>query len=604
MKKSNYLLGASLISLSMLAVACGGNDDANTEPANEGGTNNTTENVDADADADANANANADGNEGNEGNNGDATGDAPQGGIVTYGYTSPFQGILDWAHYEGQDDALALGMFNGDGLYATGEDLLPEPHLATWEWSEDNLTVTFSLEQGVMWHNGEELTANDFLFAWETIAHPDYQGPRVTNVNIIEGFDEFHAGEADTISGVEITDEYTFSVTFKQASPNSLDALWAYPMPAAHFEGVEVADMIDSDQVRRNPVGLGPYQVTNIVPGEMIEYDAFADYWQGAPNLDGVVYRIIDGAQSAELLAQGEVDIIDLTGGQAVTLEGSEDVRVEQSDRLSYSYLGFKLGHWDGEKNVMDNPKFQSKELRQAMAHAIDRQGIIDAFSEGYGTVINAPQATVSWAYPDESALNQYEYDTERAMELLAEAGYEDVNGDGFVEDPDGNEFIVNVAAMDAPADIAEPRAQYMLQNFADAGINAQLMDGQLFDFNLFYDLVEEDDPGIDVYLGAWGLAADPDPTGLWLSTDLWNYPRWVNEESDELIARGLSEEAFDIDYRIGVYQEWNQLVNEELPMIPLNSPVNLFGISNDVGGVTPYFTNAQKDLHEWYIEQ
>ncbi|AOM84657.1 oligopeptide ABC transporter substrate-binding protein [Salisediminibacterium beveridgei] len=598
MKKSRLVLPAALLSTTMVVAACGGNDN--------NGNNN-------DVDPGNDNNDNTEMNDDNDNNNNDdeaAEGDAPQGGTVTYGYTSPFAGLLDWAWYEGQDDSLALSLFNGEGLYEvrSENDFDLEPSLAhDWEWSDDNTTITFHLEEGVMWHDGEELTASDFKFSYETIAHPDGNTARQTNVDRIVGYEDYRAGEADELAGVEVIDDYTFSVEFNEVAANNLANLWSYPMSENHLGHLEVSEMEDADEIRRNPVGLGAFVVDNVVPGEMIEYSAFEDYWKGEPNLDGVVYRIVDGDLAGELLAQGEVDIIELTAGQAGPLEGDDTVTLEEIEALSYSYIGFKLGHWDEEEGtaVMDNEKFASKEVRHAFAHAIDRQGIIDAFSEGYGTVINAPESVIRWSYPDESQLNQFEYDTERAQELLAEAGYEDVTGDGFVEDPDGEEFTVNFAAMNAPADIAEPRAQYIIQNLQDAGINAQLMDGQLYDFNLFYDLVEEDDPDIDIFLGAWGLAtADPDLSGLWLSTDFWNFSRWVNEESDQLIRDGVSEEALDFEYRQEVYQEWHQLFNEELPMIPLSSPVNIYGVSADVGGVTPEVRDATPDPHLWYREQ
>ena len=595
MKRSKFLLPAALLSTTMVVAACGGNNDDgndnNTDPANDGNNDNTEMNDD---------------NENDE----TADGDVPQGGTVTYGYTSPFAGLLDWAWYEGQDDSLALSLFNGESLYQvrSENEFELEPSLAReWEWSDDNTTVTFHLEEGVMWHDGVELTAEDFKFSYETVAHPDGNTARQSNVDRIVGYDEYRAGETDELAGVEVIDDYTFSVEFKEVQANNLANLWSYPMSVNHLGHLEVSEMEDADEIRRNPVGLGAFVVDNVVPGEMIEYSAFEDYWQGAPNLDGVVYRIVDGELSGELLAQGEVDVIELTGGQALPLQDDDRVYLEEIEALSYSYIGFKLGHWDDEEGtaVMDNEKFQSKEVRHAFAHAIDRQGIIDSFAEGYGTVINAPESVIRWSYPDESALNQYEYDPDRARELLAEAGYEDVTGDGFVEDPNGDEFTVNFAAMNAPADIAEPRAQYIIQNLQDVGINAQLMDGQLLDFNLFYDLVEEDDPDIDIFMGAWGLAtADPDLSGLWLSTDFWNFTRWVNDESDELIRAGVSEEALDFDYRQEVYQEWHQLFNEELPMIPMSSPVNIYGVAADVGGITAEVRDAAGDAHLWYREQ
>ncbi|MDG5790115.1 ABC transporter substrate-binding protein [Evansella sp. AB-P1] len=568
MKKSHLMFIVMLLSISLI-VACGTTDEGTNE-----GTN-------------------------------DQTGEAEEGGVVTYGFGQSFAGVLDWAHYDGQDDSLALKIFNGDALVRNGDDLMPEPHLASWDISEDGYTITFYLEEGVMWHNGEEFTSEDVAFAWEVMTHPEYTGPRWSNVRIIEGAQERRSGEAEELTGVNIIDPYTIEVTVKhhetgEPLPNAIDLLWTYPMPKAHLGHLDIDEIEDADEVRRNPVGLGAYKVDNIVPGEQITFSAFEDYWRGAPNLDGVVYRIVDGSMAADLLINGEIDIYELPASQAVTVQHDDRIYLEEKEGLSYSYIGFKLGHWDGEKNVMDNPKFADVRVRQAFAYAIDREGMLNSFSEGYGTVINAAESILSWAYPDESSLNQYEFDPTRAAELLDEAGYVDSNNDGWRDTPDGEEFTVNFMAMNSN-EISEPRATFIVQNLQDVGINARLQDGQLYDFNLFYDLVEEDHPDIDLFMGAWGLSADPDPTGLWREDDLWNYPRWVNEESERLIEQGLSLEAFDIDYRRDVYQQWHQLVNEELPLIPLNSPVRVYGIASDVQGVTPDVSDALTDPHLWY---
>ncbi|UCZ53275.1 ABC transporter substrate-binding protein [Bacillus shivajii] len=592
MKKSLLLLLAMLLSVSLLVVACGGGDDdeVDTDPADE------TEGTDEDTDTDADENGEED----------VAEGDVPQGGEVTYGFTQPFAGVFDIAHYGGQDDSLVLA-FLTDTLLSTGDDLMPIPHLADWELSDDGLTVTFDIKEGVYWHNGEELTAQDMAYTWQVIAHPDYTGTRFSNVEMIVGaedvknLEDYDPEPVHELEGVRIIDDYTLEVDVVEVRPNVVSTMWTNPIPSAHYEGLAVADIEESDQVRRDPVGLGPFKVTNIVPGEMVEFEAYEDYWQGTPNLDSLVFQVVDGAMGAELVQQGEVDILEIQPGQAVQLEGNDNVNVLDYERLSYSYIGFKLGEWDGEQIVMNNPKFEDKRVRQAIAYALDRQGMIDSFSDGYGTVINAPEAVISWAYPDESDLTQYEYSPERAMELLDEAGFEDVTGDGWRENADGEEFTVNFMAMSG-SDISEPRAQYIVQNLQDVGINASLQDNQLFEFNLFYDLVEEDDPDIDLFMGAWGLAADPDPSGLWRKNDFWNFPRWYSETSEELIKEGLSEQAaLDQDYRTQVYQEWHQHINEELPMIPLFSPIGVYAVDANVKNVEPFLSDATKDSHLWY---
>lgn len=107
----------------------------------------------------------------------------------------------------------------------------------------------------------------------------------------------------------------------------------------------------------------------------------------------------------------------------------------------------------------------------------------------------------------------------------------------------------------------AEPRAQYILQNWKDVGLDARLNGGALKDFNLFYDSIDADDPSVETFNGAWGLATDPDPSGIWLSTSNWNMQRWYNEKSDELIKAGVKypEDASKdvLEHRKEIYYEW-----------------------------------------------
>src|SRR5699024_4583910 len=143
-------------------------------------------------------------------------------------------------------------------------------------------------------------------------------------------------------------------------------------------------------------------------------------------------------------------------------------------------------------------------------------------------------------------------YDPDKANEILDEAGYEDVDGDGLREDPDGEELIINFASMEG-GDTAEPLAKYYMQAWEEVGLNVQLLDGRLQEFEVFYDRVGEtgdDDPAIDIYQGAWGLGSDVDPSGLYGPEAMFNFSRYQSDENDELLAEGLSSEAFDLEYR------------------------------------------------------
>jgi peptide/nickel transport system substrate-binding protein len=584
MKKSVLWLVAMLLVMSMFLAACNGGAkpaEEDPKPAEETKEDDKKE---------------------------EATNEPVAGGTVTYAFTQPFKGVLDYAFYEGEDDSLALG-FMSEGLISTGDDLLPEPNVATWEFNEDQTQLTFKIQPGVKWHDGKELKAEDMEFAWYVIADPDYAGQRFTNVSMIKGAQAYKDGKADKIEGITVVDDYTITVTVEEPIVNLLDNLWVYPMNKTHYEGVAVADMVDSEQVRKNPVGFGPFKVKNIVPGEMIEFERFDDYWQGKPLLDGVVYKVIDPALASGLLKSGEIDILGAPSDQYPEIKALENVILHEEPSLGYSYIAFDWGRWDADKGqvVSDNPKFQNKQLRQAMAHALDRQGILDGFSNGLGQVLNVPLPSVSWAKIPDDQINSYEYDPEKAKAILAEAGYKDTDGDGFVEDPKGEKFTVNFDAMSSTS-TAEPRAQYILQNWKEVGIDARLNGGALKDFNLFYDTIDADDPSVETFNGAWGLATDPDPSGIWLSTDQWNMWRWYSEKSDELIKAGVKfpeDKSKDvIEHRKEIYYEWQKLVNEELPMIFMFQPLDVYAVNKRVQGTDANAFTVQKDVHKWWIKE
>src|SRR5699024_2510303 len=151
------------------------------------------------------------------------------------------------------------------------DELEPEPGMADFDIDEDHNTITFTIKDGINWHDGEPLTEEDVALAYEFIADPDYEGPGYSILAMIEGEEDYHNGDADEISGIDVQDDQTIEVTLNNLAPNSIDNLWSYPMPKHYYEDIDVADLEDADEVRKDPIGTGPYKVTNIVPGEMVE---------------------------------------------------------------------------------------------------------------------------------------------------------------------------------------------------------------------------------------------------------------------------------------------------------------------------------------------
>jgi peptide/nickel transport system substrate-binding protein len=571
MKKSLSWLFVMILVLSAFLAACsGGSDKANSD----------------DKDTDK---APAESNE-------------PQdGGTLTYALDSEFKGILNWNFYDmdGDDDIIS---FFDDALIGYDENLKAEPNIASWE-TTDNQNYTFTFEQGVKWHNGEELTVNDWVFAIETIATLGGEHQRWSNVNTIEGAVAFNEGKAETISGLEVVDEYTLKVKFDKARVNNLENLWSYPLSRKEFEGIAPKDMAASEQVRTKPVGTGPFKVSKVIPGESVELVRNEDYWKGAPHIEKIIVKVIDSSLTTGELKNGTVDITPFHPTILPEVEAIDTVDVKRFPGLSYYYVGFKLGTYDGKKNVMNLEKYQDKKLRQAMLYAINREEWVTAFFSGLGKPLNRPVPSAHWiAAANEDMPNQYTYDVEKAKSLLDEAGYKDVDGDGFRENPKGEEFVVKFSHYATGNPTFEARAKALTQYWEEVGLKSTL---QMTDVSLYYDQIEKDDKALEVFYGGWGTGADPDPLPLWSVESVWNYPRWVNEDAEKLLqdAVDISVVGTDTEKRQDLYKQWQEIFNEEVPVLPIAELEEAIAVSKRVQGIT-YDVSGSNDPHEWWIKQ
>ncbi|MGE7841921.1 oligopeptide ABC transporter substrate-binding protein [Lysinibacillus sp. NPDC093712] len=530
------------------------------------------------------------------------TTDAKAGGVVTFGTDQAPEGVFDPAFAGSIVDSYIQG-FMMDGIYEVNDELEYIPNLAKWDISEDKLTYTFNFEKGVKWHNGEELTGEDWVFALETLADPDYDGPRFNYVEGVKGAEDKKAGKADKISGIEVVDPYTIKVTFKEVKINNLESIWQFPMPKKHYEGIAVKDLSESKQVRETPVGNGPFKVKKVVDGEYSELERFDDYWKGKPTLDGVIVKVIDPSLAAGAFQNGEIDIMDIRPQSVKELSALSNVRIEETTGVGYSYIGLRFGHRDKAtlKNVADFDKFNSKELRQALLYALNRPAMIDAFLEGKAEVANTVIPVTFWTAADASDLNAYDFNVDKAKELLKTAGYVDKDGDGFVEDPQGQPFKISFGHYAGPAAF-EGRSQAIIQSWNDIGVKTELATGSLVEFNLYNEMKDNDDAALEAFFGSWSMGSDPDPSGLWANDAEWNYGRYVDEQNDKLLKEALSEAAFDKDYRKKVYVDWQKYFNEELPALPLWENLDLYGINNRLQGVHINAVGFQTDVYKWHI--
>lgn len=574
MKKWYKLLGLTAAA-SLALVACG-NSDSDSETADSSSSSESGEVVAPDLATTV-----------------DNEGEAIDGGTLQVGLVtdSPFQGIFSWEFYEDAYDAEIM-QFGFDSLFGTDDDFqIDDSGKATLALDQENNKATITLKEGLKWSDGEPLTAEDVIYSYEVIGHPDYTGIRYdgTFQNVV-GMAEYHSGEADTISGITQVDDVTVEIEFQEVSPSMLQAgggVWSYAMPKHYLEDVPVAELASSEKIRSTPVGDGPFRITKVTPGESVEYEANEYYWQGEPKLDNVVVEVVPSSSVVPALENGKYDVAlsmptDLYESYAelpgYTLLGRE--------QLSYTYIGFKLGKWDAEAGEVvydEDAKMADKSLRQAMGYAIDNDAVAQRFYNGLRSNANTviPPVFGSFGATTEEVPG-YSYDPDKANQLLDDAGYVDTDNDGIREDPDGEPLQINFASM-AGGETAEPIAQYYIQAWNEVGLDVQLTDGRLLEFNSFYDRIEADDENIDIYQAAWVTGTDPTPNGLYARNAAFNYTRWATEENDQFMADFTSAEAFDEEFQRNTFIEWQKYFSEEAPVIPTLFRQEVMPINNRV---------------------
>lgn len=488
---------------------------------------------------------------------------------------SQFKGLFQWEFYQDAYDNMFMGpsheqLFTNDGDFKITND-----GAASLELDQEAKKATITLKDGVTWSDGEPVTADDIIFPYEIIGHKDYTGIRYDETfRRIVGMDEYHDGKADSISGIKKVDDKTVEINYKDVNPSMLQAgggIWSYAAPKHVLKDIAIKDMESSDPVRKKPVTFGPYYMSNIVPGESVEYSPNEHYWNGTPKLKKIVMTSVPTSSIVEALKSKQYDMVYQMPTDIYDtykdLDGYTNLGREQT---SYTYLGFKLGKWNKDKSHVEyNPdsKMADKALRQAMGYALDNGAVGDRFYAGLRSNATSLIPPV-FKTTHNSEMKGYTLDIDKAKKLLDDAGYKDVDGDGIREGKDGKKFTIKFASMSG-GETAQPLADYYIQQWKSIGLNVEYTTGRLIEFNSFYDKLENDDPEIDVYQAAWNTGSDPNPDGLYGPTAAFNYTRFESDENTELINNISSSKSFDADYQKEAFDKWQEYAFEEAFVIP-----------------------------------
>lgn len=499
-------------------------------------------------------------------------------------YSAP-KGVFNPVLYEDQYDANIIGLVY-QGLLKLNESLEYVPELAErFEISADNRTVTFHLRKDVKWHDGEPFTARDVAFTFRTILHPNYPGVRAGDFMVLAGAEAFKAGQSQDLPGVQVVDDHTIRFTTVEPTAPILERL-AFPIIPEHIFGDVDPAKLSEHANTRNPIGTGPFKFVQYKADQYVELvrnDQFAD---GRPHVERVIYRIVNQEVALGQMQSGELDYIPAKPGDVPVLERMAGVEVHPQPSFSYQYLG--LNH--------RNPFLADQRVRKAIAHAINRKGIVDKLLDGQGVVLNSHMPPVSWAY-DPNALDPYPFDPAQAETYLREAGFTEKDAQGYyVKDGKRLSFTLLYPSGNK---VREQSAPLIQDNLRQVGIEVKL---EMLEFATLATRVF-DERNMDMWLMGWSLTTDPDPAGIFLPTsdNKWaQVTGWDTPENRDLIERGLR--VLSVEERKPIYVEWAKLVNDQLPYVFLYSPNDIHAVSTRIQGVAPDMRGAFWNIHEIWI--
>jgi peptide/nickel transport system substrate-binding protein len=467
-----------------------------------------------------------------------------------------------------------------DGLVKLDRDLNTAPALAeSWTYSRDCLELTFKLRRDVKWHDGQPFTADDVVFTYQAMINPKTPAP------FKEGF--------LLVKDVQAPDPYTVRVTYDKPYARAIETWGTYVLPKHLLQSFATAGTLRESPQNSYPIGTGPYRFQEWKPGEKVVLVASPDYYEGRPYLSRIVYRVIPSQATIflELKAKGVDYVSTLTGIQYARQteypafrKAYHKFRYPASD---YTFLGFNLR----------DPRFADRRVRQAFAHAIDKQELIDGVRLGLAREATGPIRPGTWAYTDK--VERFAYDPAKAKALLEEAGWKDRDGDGLVEDREGKPFTLTIRTNQGN-DERKKIAEIVQQRLKEIGVHAEI---QLIEWAAFIKEFVKPRRFEVIVLGL-GTGTDPDQFVVWHSSqrgpDQMNRTGYANPEVDALLEAGRM--SCIQSQRVRYYHRLQEILAQDLPMIFLYNRDSLPVVAARIRGVSPAASGILYNFTEWYV--
>ncbi len=484
--------------------------------------------------------------------------------------------------YNEVDRDLCALIFNGLLRFDQRGEL--QPDLAeSWEVSPASDVFTFTLRPDARWHDGLRLTADDVIFTVELMQDPDLQV--LPDLAVL--WRSVIARKIDDRTVVfQLSEPYA-------AFPDYTTVRWFGVLPKHYWQRYKPRELARA-QLNTQPIGSGPFRVTEI-DSQHIRLEPISREFEQPPYLDALEFRFYPDYQSILAAAeQGEVHgvsrILPEYIGQA---EAMTDLQLFTSPMPGFTLLLFNL-------ESANAPFLADPTIRQAIAHGIDKERLLQDVIPGVGMLADSPMLPESWAHnPDTPS---YEYDPEKAQALLEQAGWVDTDNDG-IRELDGQPLEFILLSDDAPHSLLVNQA--IASDLARIGVRAIAQPvsftGLVSDF-----LVPRN---FSAALVNWELIGDPDPYPLWHSSQIsppgQSYSGWNNRQAD--IAMEQARITTDRDNRRDLYYEFQKLFSQDLPAILLFYPLYTYGVSTAVNDVEVGRINEPAErfrtFADWYTQ-
>ena len=438
--------------------------------------------------------------------------------------------------------------------HSDGSSSIEKSLAEDYKISDDGLTYSFTLKDGIVFSDGTPLTADDVKFTFERILTlPDSQ--QTDYAVAIEGAEELMNGSAKELKGITVEDDTHFTITLAEPFSGFLAEL-ATPSTCIFSRSIVTAAGDDFGNVPEKTLGTGPYIVTSWDRGSGLTFEYNPRYWGEEPSVKKVTLKVMDAASMDMAFQKGDLDIIDCIKLDSAIVESTYKTKyaddIVSIDRLGMSY--FIL-------NEKTEP-FSDPAVRKAIQTAVNRKSILDSIYGGDGKLEDGVFPTGCLGYSEENQ-GWLKYDAEEAKKLLSDAGY-----------PDGFDMEI---AMDSSFEEAEKRAlQIIAQNLQDAGINAQI---KSYDHASYLDLRKSGN--LTAYLAKWILDYnDPDNViYTFFGSEDNTAVRSIFYPDKEIIGRVAAARAIvDQDERMKEYAALEKkLVQDDAVWVPLYSLKHLF---------------------------